>query len=172
MLEMMSSNISKIIAIAVLLIIITTLNFLTQQNHSYHQIILRELYFLPIFLAVFWFGIKEGLITSLLTSAIYITFIYKHWQNFSPDDFTKILELILYNSVAIALGILKHRGLEQQPKKQGHALALTGPGTYRQDIPIFNTVSDKSKLIFEENKTNYELFRELQNTIDRWPSGR
>ncbi len=99
----------KKIVIAMLVVFITFLHYGTEMSRVYHHIFYRELYFLPLIFAGFWFGLRGGLITSLSITAIYLPFTLMHWQGFSPGDFDKILEILLFNIVAAGLGYLSDR---------------------------------------------------------------
>jgi signal transduction histidine kinase len=109
--EHMSDQYSKprIIIVAMLVAGISFLHYSTKTQQVYHHIFYRELYFLPLVLAGFWFGLKGGILTSLTITALYIPEIVMDWQGFSPDDFGKILETLLFSIVAIGLGFLSDR---------------------------------------------------------------
>lgn len=101
---------TRMIVTALMVGVTTWLHFVTQENQYYDHIVLRELYFLPILLGAFWFGLRGGLATSLSISALYLPLVLMHWQAFSPDDFAKILEMILFIVVAVVMGLLRDRG--------------------------------------------------------------
>ena len=99
----------KIILIVALVVVISFLHYFTEMQKVYQHIFYRELYFLPLILAGFWFGLRGGLVTSLSITALYLPFTLMHWQGFSPDDFDKILEILLFNIVAPGLGFITDR---------------------------------------------------------------
>src|SRR4030042_4539787 len=99
----------QITIIAILIIVISLLHYVTKMQQIYQHIFYRELYFLPIILAGFWFGLKGGVITSLSITALYIPEVVMDWQNFSPDDFDKLLEILLLNIVGLGLGFISGR---------------------------------------------------------------
>src|SRR4030042_1038007 len=107
------SNKLRIILIAVLLICITFLHYFTKMQQIYQHIFYRELYFLPLILSGFWFGLRGGVITSLTITALYLPFTLIHWRG-SPDDFDKILQILLLNIVAAGLGFLSDRGKAEE----------------------------------------------------------
>lgn len=80
----------------------------------YQHIFYRELYFLPLILAGFWFGLRGGLVTSLSITALYLPFTLMHWQGFSPDDFDKLLEILFFNIMALGLGFLADRSKAEE----------------------------------------------------------
>ena len=95
--------------IVLLVSIISLLHYVTGMREIYYHIFYRELYFLPLILAGFWFGLKGGIITSLSVTVLYIPVVVMHWQGFSPDDFDTILEILLFNAVAAGLGFISDR---------------------------------------------------------------
>ncbi len=100
---------SKIGVVTLLVVAISFLHYFTSMQHIYYHIFYRELYFLPLILAGFWFGLKGGIIASLSVTVLYLPFVMMHWQSFSPDDFDKILEILLFNIVAAGLGFISDR---------------------------------------------------------------
>src|SRR4030042_2948808 len=98
----------QITIIAILIIVISLLHYVTKMQQVYQHIFYRELYFLPLILAGFWFGLRGGVITSLTITALYLPFTLIHWQG-SPDDFDKILQILLLNIIAAGLGFLSDR---------------------------------------------------------------
>jgi len=100
----------KIALIVILVVGISLLHyyFIDQARYYFHAFY-GEVYFLPIVLAGFWFGLRGGLLASVGITACYSPFVYLHWQGFSPDDFDRLLSMVLYNSLATVIGILKDR---------------------------------------------------------------
>ena len=100
---------ARIGIVALLVVVVSFLHYFTGMQRVYYHIFYRELYFLPLILAGFWFGLKGGIITSLSVTVLYLPFVMMHWQSFSPDDFDKILEILLFNIVAAGLGFISDR---------------------------------------------------------------
>jgi signal transduction histidine kinase len=101
--------------IAMLIIIITILHYGTLHGKLVSHIPHRELYFIPILLASFWFGLSYGLVTSLTVSLIYAPHVFVHsglQSNFLPVGF----QILVFNLVAIMLGWLTEREKRQQEK--------------------------------------------------------
>ena len=100
---------TKITLIVILVVGISFLHYFTDQSQYHYHVFYGELYFLPIVLAGFWFGLRGALPTSLGITACYLPFVYWHWQGFSSDDFDRMLSVALYNFIATFIGILKDR---------------------------------------------------------------
>ncbi len=95
-------------------------------RHAYHMLY-QGLFFLPVMLAGFWFGLRIGLITSLGITLILIPFTFIHWKGLSPGDINNVVELILYNLAAVMLGTLKDREQrEQKRSRETEKLAAVG----------------------------------------------
>jgi len=106
----------KKVIIAVLVVLITFLHYGTEMSRIYYHIFYRELYFLPLILAGFWFGLRGGVVTSFSVTAFYLPFVLLHWQG-SPDDFDKILQILLFNIVAVGLGYVSDREKAEEKAK-------------------------------------------------------
>ena len=99
----------RIVIVATLVIVISALHYFTRMQQVYYHIFYRELYFLPLILAGFWFGLRGGVITSLSITALYLPITVMNWEGFSPEDFDKIVEILLFNIVAAGLGFISDR---------------------------------------------------------------
>lgn len=84
-------------------------------GHHYY-IFYRELYFFPLVLAGFWFGLRGALLISITITVAYLPITIMSWDHFSTGDLTRLVEIILFNTIAIVMGVLKDR--EQQRHKQ------------------------------------------------------
>ena len=100
---------ARIGLVATLVIVISVLHYFTRMQQVYYHIFYRELYFLPLILAGFWFGLRGGVITSLSITALYLPVTVMNWEGFSPEDFDTILETLLFNIVSAGLGFISDR---------------------------------------------------------------
>ena len=114
---------ARIMIVVTLVAVISSLHYITEVGLIYYHIFFRGLYFLPLILAGFWFGLRGGVITSLSITTLYLPFTLVHWQG-SPDDFDKILEILLLNIVAAGLGFLSdRRKAEEKARIQAEQMA-------------------------------------------------
>jgi two-component system, NtrC family, sensor histidine kinase HydH len=100
---------SKFILIAILIGGITFFHYFTESKVHHHHIFYQGLYFLPVILAGSWFGLRGALGASATVTLLYLPFTITHWRGFSSDDLNSILEIVLYNVVAVILGKLTDR---------------------------------------------------------------
>jgi len=97
-----------------LIVFINLFHFFPQMRFAYFNIFYRELYFLPVILAGVWFGLKGGLATSVSITVLYLPIIVTNWNGFSPNDWDRVLEIFLLNTVAIVLGLISDRRKAQE----------------------------------------------------------
>jgi two-component system, NtrC family, sensor histidine kinase HydH len=118
---------TRAIFIAVTVVLITFLHYHTElSRHKYH-ILYQGLFFVPVMLSGFWFGLRGALITSLTITLLLIPFGVIHWEGFSSDVFNNIVEMVLYNLVGGILGMLRDRDLVKQKRlRETESLAAIG----------------------------------------------
>ncbi|NOX33700.1 MAG: DUF4118 domain-containing protein [Deltaproteobacteria bacterium] len=149
-----------------MLIAITTfLHFATKQNQRHYHIVLRELYFLPILLAAFWYGVQGGLVTSVGISVLYLPVVIIHWQKFSPEDLDRGLEIILFNIVALLMGVLSSREKKKEQEKQEAILAMAGAIAHELNSPL-QVVLGNAQFLQDDFGPESDTYKELQTIIN------
>ncbi len=113
--------------ILVLVAGISVLHYLTNDYQATRHLAYRLLYFLPLILAGFWFGLKGGLVTSLAVTAIYLPFVMLSREVWSPGFFSDLMEIGLFNVVAVLVGFLRQRERRHQEQlSRAESLAAMG----------------------------------------------
>lgn len=97
---------------------ILLLHYLTPSPLKYHHAVYRILFYLPLILGSFWFGVKGVLYVSTAVFFLYFPYVIMEWQGFSFRDFSRVIEGALYISIACILGFLTER------ERARHAAAL------------------------------------------------
>jgi signal transduction histidine kinase len=96
-----------------LVVLITVLHYSTIHGHLALHILHRELYFVPILLASFWFGLKFGFATALIVSLVYAPHVFVYDDPHSTL-LTVVSQILVFNLVAVILGWLADRQRRQQ----------------------------------------------------------
>jgi signal transduction histidine kinase len=105
----------------------TLLHYSTELEAHHFHVFYQGLYFIPVLLAGLWFGLRGGLVASLSITVLYLPFTVMHWKAYSPDDFNNLMEMVLYNLVAVIVGILRDReNREQVHLREAESLAAIG----------------------------------------------
>jgi two-component system, NtrC family, sensor histidine kinase HydH len=108
----------KISIVLSLLIIITSVIFLTKDSQYRYHSVFREFYFIPLILATFWFGLRGALLTSGSITLFYIIFLVFYWQGISAEKINTFIEIIFLNLAAVIFGTLRERENKQRRRAQ------------------------------------------------------
>ncbi len=96
-----------IIMIWVPIVLITVLHYSTGSSHQWAHDVFRRLYYIPIILAAFFLGWRGSVISAIFISLAYIPHAFILFILQDPArGIEKILEIFLYNVIAIVTGVL------------------------------------------------------------------
>ncbi len=112
----MRSGWKQLFLVAGLVAVFSVLHYMTPASRPILHDVWRKLYFVPILLAAFWFGLKGGLVTSVLTSVIYLPHVLSQWAHIHTQREDAIFDIFLYNIVGGLTGFLAAREREQRQK--------------------------------------------------------
>lgn len=112
------------IAIAVSVIAISVLHYVT----SFHSIVLHELfkrlYYVPIVVAAVAAGSRGGLAASLLSTLLYLPHVGLRWHAWPVIDVEQYGEALMFNVVAIVTGALADRLRAERDRSRESAAQL------------------------------------------------
>lgn len=103
---------------------ISLLHYLTPLHLPYLHDIFQRLYYLPIILAALWFGLRGGLLCSIIVSIAYAPHVLFQWGGQVTLEMEKYLEILLYNIVGGVTGLLAQREWERTLELQNTAQGL------------------------------------------------
>jgi len=117
----------KFILIVFLIAGVTFLQYSTEMGEHTHHLFYQGLFFFPVMLSGFWFGLRRALAASVSITVILLPLSIMHWKGFYADDFNNLVEMVLYNAVAVTLGTLRDREQAKQKRLQeNESLAAMG----------------------------------------------
>jgi signal transduction histidine kinase len=154
----------QIILIIALAAGISLLHLFTAQSRHHLHVFYRELYFLPLILAAFWFGLRGALATSFSITAVYFIYTLILWQGFSPDDFDKLLEIGLFNIVATVAGTLRDREKQRENEKLEGIVAMAGGVSHEMNTPLFSALGT-AQLLKDELDSETENYKDVQTIL-------
>lgn len=109
--------------IAIFILCISLLHYLTPLHLHYLHDIFQRFYYIPIILSALWFGFRGGLAAAIAVSIIYTPHILFQWGDHVSMEIEKYLEIVLYNIVGGITGLLaqreKERSIELQRTAEG-----------------------------------------------------
>jgi signal transduction histidine kinase len=114
------------IAVAIMILFVTALHYATRQEKTLLHVVYRQLYFLPIILSGFWFGMRGGLAAALVVTTLYVPVVARS-SGFSGHDLGNLLEILLFNIIGGLVGWLRDReAFQQEAGRRAEALASMG----------------------------------------------
>lgn len=164
----MTTN-AKITLLGILVLGISFLQFVTDENYRYLHIIYRELFFLPIILAGLWFGLRGALASSLAITLLYLPITLSNWRDLSPDDFSLLMDKLIYNLAAVILGLIKNQqNAEHKRMLEAENLASVGKAvaTLAHDLktPLI-AIGGFTRLVQKEFKKGDPAYEKLEIVI-------
>ncbi len=104
----------RVVLVTTLITAVLCLNYFTLYRGGYRHAFYRMLFYLPLLLGSFWFGIKGALYITISVMVLYVPYVMDHWHGFSLEDFHEILEGVLFMVIALTLGVLVEREKRRQ----------------------------------------------------------
>ncbi len=120
----MKPNALRIALLALSIVGISLLHYLTPLHLHYLHDIFQRFYYLPIILAALWFGFRGGLSCALVVSVVYAPHILFQWGEGFTLGMEKYLEIVMYNVVGAVTGLLAQREQERSAELQRTAAGL------------------------------------------------
>jgi two-component system sensor histidine kinase HydH len=106
---MKNHHILRLSLLSAFIIGISLLHYTTPLRLPMLHDIFQRLYYIPIILAAFWFGLRGGLVSAIVVSVLYAPHILFQWGGHMPMELEKYLEILLYNIVGGVTGVLSQR---------------------------------------------------------------
>jgi signal transduction histidine kinase len=117
---------SKIAIIVVFVVGILFLHYSTIHEKVFTHAVYRMLFYLPLVLGSFWFGLRGAVYVSAAVIIFYLPFGFDRWRGFF-HDFNILLEGGLYVFIALILGYLSEmEKREQAARLEAERLAAIG----------------------------------------------
>lgn len=96
----------RLLLLAISILGISLSHYLTPLHLPQLHDVFQRLYYIPIILAAFWFGLRGGLSASIAVSIMYVPHVVFQWGARPSLELEKFLEILLYNVVGGITGFL------------------------------------------------------------------
>lgn len=111
----MNKNI-KIAILITSIILITMLHNISSVEGPLFLNIYQRLYYIPIVLAAYWFGLRGALTTSIISTFSYPHHGHYHWPDRPFYEMNQYAEMLMFNLIGIVTGILSDLETRQRKK--------------------------------------------------------
>lgn len=156
-------NRPRMLLIIAMVITISVLHLQFPHNMEKLHVVARELYFLPIILSAFWFGLRGALVTTLLITSFYFSYTVVHWRGFITDDLERLIEIIFFILVAGITGYLQDRQRALSAEKLAAVKALAGTVAHEINSPLFVAMGTL-ELLQDDFEPDSEPFQEIERS--------
>ena len=97
------------VAIAIAVVAISVLHYLTSLHSVVLHELLKRLYYVPIVIAAVTWGLRGGLATSMFSTLLYMPHVVFQWHAWPVLEAEQYGEVLMFNVVAIVAGVLADR---------------------------------------------------------------
>jgi signal transduction histidine kinase len=134
----------KLVVISFFVLLISLLHYKTAIYKSFSHELFARFYYLPIFLAALWFGLRGGLLASICVTLVYMPHLWMGWAERGDVFWDKLLEVALFNIAGPSIGALADMERRQSLQNQelqilasmGEAAAYVAHEIKNMIIPI------------------------------------
>lgn len=119
-----NSFVLRIVLLVIFVTVISVLHYVTPLSLPMLHDIYQRLYYIPIIMAAFWFGLRGGVGCALIVSIAYAPHVLFQWGEHIEMELEKYLEILLYNVVGGVTGLLSQRERMRAYQVQQTALGL------------------------------------------------
>lgn len=139
---------AHLIIVFSMIIIVTILHYVTPMAHVQYHTLYRELYFIPIVLVSFWYGLKPGLGISLLVAFLYSPHVLMTWGAQPGVNLGNVLQILVFIAVAVTTGYLSDKQRERQRETlEAQNLATLGKASLAMTSELEDILKTLRKLL-------------------------
>ena len=112
------------IALMFALGVISVLHYATSPEHAWLHVAYQRLYYAPIVLGAYWFGVRGGLLTAIAAAVAYVPHIRHTWGDNVPYAASQYAELVIFQLAGLMVGSLAdvQRRLTSQYQRAAESL--------------------------------------------------
>jgi len=161
------SNKGYLALVFLMIAVVTALHYGTMDSHVAYHTLYRELYFVPIILVSFRYGLQKGFYTAVLVIFLYVPHIMMTWEAQPGVNIGNLLQILVYILVAVATGYLSDRENERHRQMaEIRSLASLGKAT----LAVASELQEILNTLKGLQSAGSPSSRDMQSVIDRLSS--
>lgn len=111
------SSLTAVIVLAATIVLVAVLHYVTPVDSIVLHQIYQRIYYIPIILAAFWYGLRGGIGAAVFAAISYLPHIFLHWQHqnyeYALNQYAEIALFFVIGAVTGWLGDQKRREHER-----------------------------------------------------------
>jgi len=168
----------KTIVLSLLIAFIMALHVLYNGSEPGFHVLHQQLFFIPLILTSFWFGVRVGAITATIISLLYgLPMVFRNHE--ASSHLIVLTQICLYYFVALLIGWLSDTERKQQNKlfqneratalgKAASALSFEVQDIVRQIEGIHGQPGDKNELTSNDMKSEIDRLKRLLDALGQF----
>lgn len=88
------------------LVVVSVLHYTTSPSQAWLHNIYQRLYYAPIVVGAYWFGVRGGLVTAFAAAVAYWPHIHYTWGANAPYAASQYAELVIFHAAGLLVGLL------------------------------------------------------------------
>lgn len=117
----------KVTFISLQIAAILCLHYFTLPTHAYYHAVYRVLFYIPLIMAGFWFGLGGALRVCATVLVLFSPYVIMWWRGLSIEVFDTLMEGFLYVAAALIIGLLSEREKKERGARiESERLAAIG----------------------------------------------
>jgi two-component system sensor histidine kinase HydH len=101
-----STTAQRAAGLLVLVASVSALHYTTNPSHVVWHEVFQRLYYVPIVLGAYWFGVAGGLLVAVTASLAYVPHIQMVWATGVQQEASRYAEIVMFNVVGVIVGLL------------------------------------------------------------------
>lgn len=173
----------RLVVVSLIILLVTLLHYSTMTHKVYHHTLYRDLYFIPILMVSFWYGLRGGLLIGSVVIFLYAPHIAMTWSDQPGVNFGNLMQLFIFALIAVSMGFLSDREKERQTQiSRAMNLAILGNASLAMTselqevieqlrVMFSETLSSENQKLHENLKEALEKLTILEETLARFSPG-
>ena len=158
-------RVKETLVVGILIGVTGAIDYTASVYTSSFDIVYRELYLVPIVLSAYWFGKKGGLIASTSASLVYLPCAVLAAPAGSALYVRNIVEILLFNAVALLFGFLRDREKRREKEKLEAIMAMAGGVAHELNNPLAIALMNV-EVVRNDVEPGSEHYQELQSVVE------
>jgi len=103
---------------------VSALHYVTPLASPTLHAVYQRLYYVPVILAAYWFGVRGGVVVALLSSVAYAPHIHAAWSRNAAYTVSQYAEFVVFLSLGVAVGLIAshERRLAERSRQAAESL--------------------------------------------------
>ena len=101
-----SSHLGRGALLAATIATISGLHYLTDPHYAVWHLVYQRLYYLPVIVGAYWYGVWGGVLTAMVTSVAYVPHIHMAWSANPAYSMSQYAEIVMFHLAGLFVGLL------------------------------------------------------------------